>query len=187
MINKSTLYDGISASLKGQNIITKQTKLSSLKGIFQDQSVFDQLDQEKVVYEVEMHDNGMKEGAEGGLFFGITHINPGQVGNEFYMTRGHIHQKANTGEYYWGLKGEGILLMTSPQGKSITEKVTPNSLHYIPGNYPHRLINTGSVCLSVGACWMTESGHNYGEGQKLFFSRVLADGNKIVIKDDHAR
>ena len=33
----------------------------------------------------------------------------------------------------------------------------PGSVHYIPGNTAHRLINTGEEILSVSTCWQSVS------------------------------
>jgi glucose-6-phosphate isomerase len=56
----------------------------------------------------------------------------------------------------FGLEGHGLLMMTE-NSETILEEVRPGSVHYIPGNKAHRLINTGSKELSVSACWQTES------------------------------
>ncbi|MCQ9209668.1 glucose-6-phosphate isomerase family protein [Granulicatella seriolae] len=175
-------YNGNVATLEGKNVIKKETKLFSLQNIFQDQVALEQMDPDQVVYEVEMHDNGLKEGEKGGLFFGISHIHPGKVGNEYFMTRGHIHLVEDTGEYYWGLEGEGLLILTFPDGKTYVEEVRPNSLHYIPGKVAHRLVNTGQERLSVGACWLTESGHNYNK-KGLFKVSVVEEVNQFKVLD----
>ncbi|MFL2061823.1 glucose-6-phosphate isomerase family protein [Marinilactibacillus psychrotolerans] len=178
-MNTPIFYDGSGARLKGENIIKKQTDLSSLKGIFQDNRSFIEMNPTETVYEVEMHENGLQEGDKGGLFFGISHIFPGKVGSEYFMTRGHTHQNKDTGEYYWGLKGNGLLLLIYPNKKLVVEDVKPNSLHYIPGNVAHRLINTGNEKLSVGACWLTESGHNYDK--HLFNVKVIEENGKAKV------
>jgi glucose-6-phosphate isomerase len=179
-LNTKTFYNGHEARLEGTNIIKKQTKLSSLQGIFQDDRSFLKMDSNQVIYEVEMHENGLTEGDKGGLFFGISHIYPGKVGNEYFMTRGHIHQIEDTGEYYWGLTGNGLLIMTYPNKETVIESVQANSLHYIPGNVAHRLVNTGKEKLSVGACWLTESGHNYDK-KDLFTVKVIEENKKYRV------
>ena len=50
-----------------------------------------------------------KEGTPGGLYFGITYLYPGKVGNEYMMTKGHYHANVDRAEFYWGLEGEGML------------------------------------------------------------------------------
>jgi glucose-6-phosphate isomerase len=55
------------------------------------------------------------------------------------------------------------------------ENVYPGSLHYISGNIAHRLANTGNVPLTIGACWYSDAGHNYGEIERNGFSARLLD------------
>lgn len=184
MIEPATIFlKQQQASLKGQKIIRKQTTLKTLKGIFSDTKAFEATDPDTVIYEVEVHDNGLHEGQPGGLFLGISHIYPGKIGQEYYMTRGHLHQKIDTGEYYWGIAGQGLLLLTAPTGETSIHEVVPESLHYIPGKYAHRLINTSNVKLSVGACWLTESGHDYRKNQSLFSKKVVEIAGQQTIQD----
>lgn len=167
----------------GKHIVSHATKLEGLKSIFADPEAAEKLDPETPIYYVEMQDNGIKEGEEGGLFWGISHIYPGKIGQEYFMTRGHVHQALNTGEYYVGLAGTGLLLLIDLQGSARIERVTPGSLHYIPGNTAHRLINTGDTMLSVGACWQSNSGHDYTKSVQLLTRvRVFDEGGQPVIK-----
>ena len=172
----ATYFDKNKICLTGENVKKSQTKLGSYVNSYQ--TIPDSVDLSKVIYEVEYHDNGLKEGTSGGLFWGISHIYPGTVGDEFHMTKGHIHQKRETGEYYWGLQGEGLLLLVFEDGSYELENVAEGSLHYIPGNTSHRLINSGTKKLSVGACWLTESGHDYKACH--FPIRVVKNGEKDV-------
>lgn len=159
MGNISVFYDSKKGVLKGDNVKHSTTSLLQSSYIYQQKIEEENLG--KVIYEVEFHDNGVKEGDIGGLFFGISNIYPGTIGKEFYMTKGHKHLKSDTGEYYWGLKGTGKLLMVNMDGTYELEDVFEGSLHYIPGNTAHRLINVGEIKLSVGACWQSESEHDY--------------------------
>jgi len=44
-------------------------------------------------------------------------MEPGRIGNEFFMTRGHIHAKGNRPETYYGESGKGLMLLESPEGQ----------------------------------------------------------------------
>lgn len=77
------------------------------------------------------------------------------------MTKGHFHQFPNRGEYYWGLQGQGYLVLFDEK-RSWVESVLPGSLHYVPGHTGHRLVNVGDERLAVGACWPSDAGHEYG-------------------------
>lgn len=183
MINKSNVtYNGTTFKLEGKGIQEKATRLKDLAGYFVDSLAYQLLDPEMVMYRVEFQDNGLVEGTPGGLYFGITHLYPGVVGEEYFLTKGHFHAKRDTGEYYFGLEGQGLLMMTK-KGETKLEEVVPGSIHYIPGNTAHRLINTGTKLLSVSACWQTESGHDYAPPEEMFPQRVLREvSGKPIIK-----
>lgn len=78
------------------------------------------------------------------------------------------------------MQGHGLLMMTE-NGETQLEAVVPGSVHYIPGNTAHRLINTGTGMLSVLACWQTESGHDYLPPEEMFPQRVLRDTTGVPI------
>lgn len=174
MINKiktektAVRYEPSTGSLSGGEIVTSVKYLRQLNGTFSDREAFEAMDPETVVYRVESH-FPVSEGTEGGLFFGTSYIMPGRVGNEYFMTKGHYHRKADRAEYYWGISGEGMLLLWGPDGTCRAEKVEPGSLHYIPGMTAHRLVNTGNDLLAVGACWPSDAGHDYGSIEEKGF------------------
>ncbi|MCH0622315.1 glucose-6-phosphate isomerase, partial [Klebsiella pneumoniae] len=98
---------------------------------------------------------------EGALFVGVTHLRAGNVGDEFFMTRGHFHQRREQGEVYFGLRGCGLLLLQTEAGDARLEQVTAGSVHIIPPFTAHRLINTGNETLSSLAVWPSIAGHDY--------------------------
>ena len=55
--------------------------------------------------------------AAGDMIFGVTRMTAGKVGDEFFVTRGHIHATANRPEIYYGESGSGLMLLESPQGE----------------------------------------------------------------------
>jgi len=79
------------------------------------------------------------EGMEGGLFWGTTLVEPGQVDSEYFMTHGHLHAKRDRTEYYATIEGEGALILMAESRKTWTEPITPGSLHFIPPRIAHRL------------------------------------------------
>lgn len=152
-------FDG--STLRGQQIMTTIRKVKHMEGVFYFEDSRKLLDPEITLYTVDSY-TPVEQGTEGGLFFGITHILPGHIGNEYFMTKGHIHEIQNRSEYYWGIQGEGYLVLKPLKGESWVEKVYPGSLHYIPGFTAHRLVNAGELTLDVGACWPADAGHEYG-------------------------
>lgn len=153
---------------------TSERRLRDLVGFFHDDAAFAKLDPEILVYSVEAF-FPVEEGTEGGLFFGISHLEPGRVGNEYFMTKGHFHQEVNRAEFYWGLEGSGALIFMDSRRSCWAEWVRPGSLHYVPGGVAHRLANCGSDRLSVGACWPSDAGHDYGSISETGFSGRLVE------------
>ncbi len=178
-IKKSTeRYDLQTGRLEGENASFSQKKLFQLEGVFDDETAFRAMDGQQLVYEVSSH-AAVKEGTPGGLFFGTSTIHPGKVGNEYFMTKGHFHQKREAAEYYWGISGEGLLLLMDENRSCTAEKVEQGSLHYIGGYLAHRLVNTGNEDMVVGACWPSDAGHDYGSIETAGFSvRVLCENGK---------
>jgi glucose-6-phosphate isomerase len=76
------------------------------------------------------------------------------------MTKGHFHAIENRAEYYWGIEGEGILLLIDKQRETKSEYMFPGSLHYIPKATAHRVVNTGNPISRFGACWPSDAGYN---------------------------
>ncbi|MBQ4279461.1 MAG: cupin domain-containing protein [Rikenellaceae bacterium] len=125
-----------------------------------------------------------REGTPGGLCFGITHLYPGKVGDEYYMTKGHYHARIETAEFYWGIEGEGMLILMDRERRVWAERMFPGSLHYIPGGVAHRVANTGGALLSFGACWPSDAGHDYGSiGRTGFAARLrCVDGEPKLVR-----
>lgn len=161
-----------SGVLSGEHLIHSVRRLGALGGCFEEESVRAAMDQDRVVYRVSAL-MPVKDGTPGGLFFGTSFVEPGRVGAEYFMTKGHFHQQRDSAEYYWGIQGEGVLILMDEQRRCWGETVSPGSLHYIPGRVAHRLANTGEVTLVVGACWPADAGHDYASIAEQGFSARL--------------
>ncbi|MDP2814157.1 MAG: glucose-6-phosphate isomerase family protein [Erysipelotrichaceae bacterium] len=116
------------------------------------------------------------------LLWGLTIIHPITVAQECNMTRGHYHAQKSQPEIYFGLAGRGLLMFM--RGDEIfAEEVFEGSIHYIDGEYAHRLINTGSTDFKVGACWPKLAGHDYKAIEEQPFSvRVYKKDGRIVLE-----
>ncbi|GAA3400471.1 glucose-6-phosphate isomerase family protein [Paenibacillus hodogayensis] len=182
IIHEPALFDAAAGRLKGEGVSRSTRTIRELPGVFAAEEERASLDPTLPVYEVEMHDRCGE--VEGGLYFGVSHVHPGKVGNEFFMTKGHFHQKRDRGEYYWGIEGNGLLLLMDEARHSWAERVFPGSLHYIAGHVAHRLINTGDVKMIVGACWPSDAGHDYEAILNEGFSvRVVEqDGSPVLLE-----
>ena len=169
--------------IKGDATDHLTRNLSALKGIFQNEEAFDAMDQDQLAYEVDTF-FPVPEGEEGGLFFGLTRLFPGKIGDEYIMTKGHFHTKSDRAEFYWGIEGEGVLLLMDRSRTVTAQKVYKGSLNYVPAHIAHRMVNTGSEVLSFGACWPSDSGHDYKEiADNGFAAKVVeVNGEAQIIK-----
>lgn len=162
----------IDDQLNGVDVKHKKTLISNLEGIFKNEAARMLVSPETVIYEVDLY-QPVPDGTLGGLFFGITRIQPGLVGDEYFMTRGHFHALDDRGEFYWGIKGTGALILMGRDRSTRIEKMQPGSLHYIPAHTAHRVANTGMDILSFGACWPADAGYDYAEIEAHGFSASL--------------
>jgi glucose-6-phosphate isomerase, archaeal len=179
------MVDFDSGDFRAGEIKSYTKQLKDLPGVFQDEEAYKDLDPTTLVYQVECL-FPVEEGAQGGLFWGRTRIFPGQVGSEFFMTRGHFHARREQAEYYLTISGEGALLLMDDQRRCHMECMRRGALHYIPGGYAHRVANTGKVPLDFWACWPSNAGHDYGSIEKAGFSvRLLSrDGVPTLCKEE---
>jgi len=152
---------------------SSEKKLGQLTGIFRDKQALQQMDPDTIVYRVWWWEP-VTVGTEGGLLWGLTEIQAGRVGDEYYMTHGHRHAIANRAEFYGASVGTGMLVLRDEAGNSRAEEMKPGSLHYIPGGAAHRVVNTGDTPLRFVACWPADAGYDYDlSGSKRFGARVL--------------
>ncbi len=77
----------IDNTLNGKVIDKIDRKLKDLDDIFNDKQAYREMPGNTIVYEVESY-FPVSQNTEGGLFYGITYIHPGPVGNEYFMTKG---------------------------------------------------------------------------------------------------
>ena len=96
--------------LNGQGVQISVRTLRQLSALFQNQGAASKLSPDLELYRVQVY-SPAAEGTEGGLYWGTTHLQPGKVGNEYFMTKGHFHRIRNRAEYYATFHGEGALLL----------------------------------------------------------------------------
>lgn len=91
-----------------------------------------------------------------------TVLEPGRVGDEYFMTKGHFHEVRDRSEIYIGLAGEGRLIMATEDGDHAVEPLGPGTVSYVPGGWAHRSVNVGDVPLVFFAAYIGDAGHDYG-------------------------
>ncbi len=181
-MEQGTAVNWATGMVSGPAVQISAKTLGQIRGIFHDQQAARQLPDNLELYSVQVFAPAA-EGTEGGLYWGNTTLQPGKIGDEYYMTKGHFHQIRNRAEYYATFQGEGALLLMGDDRVTRCETMRPGSLHYIPGETAHRVANTGAVPLVFGACWPTDAGHDYETIERDGFSARLLDreGRPVLV------
>ncbi len=181
----STLAMNFSTSaLSGASIQESVRTLGDILDIFRDVPAAQRLARQTLVYKVQSF-LPVPEGTVGGLFWGSTVVYPGQVGDEYFMTKGHFHSISDRAEYYITTGGEGALILMDRDRRTRYAVMRPSSVHYIPGHTAHRVANTGSTALYFFACWPSDAGHDYEAILREGFSARLrcVDGRPALIPE----
>ena len=153
-----------------------ERRLSALRGQFVDEASYERLlaSEDRLIYEV--YEIKRPE-VEGELIMGISIVHPGKVGREFFMTKGHFHTVLATAEIYYCLRGEGFMVMETPEGQAAVEPLSPGKVLYVPPRWAHR-----SVCSSRQEDLVTffaypaNAGHDYGTIEQQGFRKLVLDG-----------
>ncbi|HEX2528967.1 MAG TPA: glucose-6-phosphate isomerase family protein [Geminicoccus sp.] len=156
--------------------------LSELAGLYRDKAAHAAMvaGQDPLAYEVVDYRH-----QDSDLAFGTTIMAPGRVGDEFFMTRGHFHERRECGETYYTQSGEGILLLQSRDGLVRTVEMKPGICAFIPPDWAHRSINTGDEKLVFVWHCAPDAGHEYGEIlEKGMRKLVVARDGRVEIVDN---
>lgn len=153
-----------------------ERRLSALRGQFLDLESYDAMlsVEDRLIYEV--YEIKRPE-VEGEMLMGVSIVHPGKVGREFFMTKGHFHSVLDTAEVYYCLRGEGYMVMETPQGDTAVEPLSPGRVLYVPPRWAHR-----SVCTSRQEDLVTffvypgNAGHDYGTIERQGFRKLVMDG-----------
>jgi glucose-6-phosphate isomerase len=161
------------SAFQGQPSVVR--RLSDLKYCFVDQAAYeaDVLRDDAVVYSISVVEPGQGEGQ---LHIGLGVLMPGRVGAEYYMTRGHLHTWRSAAEVYYGLSGEGLMLLEGENGaEPASVPLRPNSVTYVPGHTAHRTVNIGDTPLTYLAVYPAQAGHDYFVSPETNFQLVVIE------------
>ena len=154
--------------------------IPDLAGLYRDDAAFAEAlaaDDGKPVYWVES--SNTEPESNGGLITGISVLEPGRVGEEYAMTRGHIHANHEYSELYYCLAGHGIMLLETIDGRSEAVELRVGEAAYVPGHWVHRSVNVGSARFVTLFCYGCPSGQDYG-----IIERARGMKNLIVATED---
>jgi len=159
-------------------------RASDMRGYYADAAALDRLIQEQedpLHYEVFELPVPQESGQ---LMYCISKLQPGQVGQEHFMTKGHYHTISATAEIYLCLAGQGYMVMKTAEGKWAAERMTRGRMVYVPPYWAHRSVNTGANEALVSFCvYPGDAGHNYGDIEREGFGkRVLKRRGEIAFE-----
>jgi glucose-6-phosphate isomerase len=155
-----------------------EVRLNDLKNFFHDENTVNQIlsrGENPVIYQYYEHS---QDEVYGHLNFGVTIINPGKIGNEYYLTRGHYHAKEEAAEVYVGLKGKGIILMQNKEGQTVHLPISKGTVVYVPPFWAHRTVNIRKEALSFFYIYPSDAGHNYDTIRKMGFAKLIVEENR---------
>lgn len=164
---------------------TIQRRLSHMRGMYSDaaaeQATLGAAD--PLVYEVYQYD--VPEFA-GELVVCTTVLHPGKVGDEFFMTKGHYHAQRDRAEVYYGLSGDGLLVLARDEDAE-TVPMGPGTVAYVPPYWAHRTVNTGDEPFVFLAVYPGDAGHDYGTIETDGFPLIVIDRDGDLAIESHAR
>jgi glucose-6-phosphate isomerase len=126
----------------------------------------------------------------GALIVGTSTVLAGSYGDEFALTRGHLHTLSDRAELYYCLSGRGVMLLDTVDGQSTAIELTPGKSVNVPGQWIHRSVNVGAEPFVTLFCYSADAGQNYGiisdaSGMKNLVVKDGVDGWKIVANPRH--
>lgn len=175
ILEPSVVHHLMSGAPEGENVTKAVKQYRDVANLYENPR-----EDNPVVYEVYTHDVGPD--TPGNLYWGLTVMKPVDSNGECNMTRGHFHENLSCTEYYFCLRGEGLLLLMDETGHTWAERMYEGSLHHIDGRIAHRCVTTSDTEeLWVGACWPKDSGHDYARVEAHEFGyRVKRVNGELV-------
>jgi glucose-6-phosphate isomerase len=139
-----------------------EKRLGGMKGVYVDgsawQDAVDAYGAENLVYFV--NEQKYQDGP-GALIIGTSTMLPGSYGDEFAVTRGHLHQTSDRAELYYCLSGRGVMLLETVDGHSSAIELTAGKAVNVPGHWIHRSVNVGHEPFVTLFCYAADAGQNY--------------------------
>jgi glucose-6-phosphate isomerase len=177
-------FDPATGALNGGTVVER--RLGDLRGCFADAAAYEAAlaREDSLLYRVTAVEPA---DGPGDLHYGFGVLFPGKVGDEYFLTKGHLHAKREAAEVYVGLRGEGMMLLEDEEtGASRLEPLGAGRIVYVPGHTAHRTMNTGDAPLTYIGVFPADAGHDYGAIAERNFRKVLVERNgKPILVDRH--
>jgi glucose-6-phosphate isomerase, archaeal len=175
----STAIDLASGRLDPERRVTER-RLADLDGLFAEDVPQERRDELAYrVFEIPV------PVTESNLASSTTVLEAGTVGEEYLMTKGHFHEKRERAEIYYGISGEGRLLMATDDGEVHIERMGPGTVNYVPGGWAHRSVNVGAEQLVFFAAYPADAGYDYATIENEGFPALIVerDGRAEVVEN----
>lgn len=160
-----------SAKLGSRPVV--QRHLADLRGCYEDNAAFEAelAKGNPLIYAVSAVEPASGDGQ---LHYGLGILHPGRVGDEYHLTKGHLHAHRAAAEIYIGLRGQGAMILEDEHtGETKLVPLVVNSAVYVPGHTAHRTVNTGSEPLVYLGIYPSNAGHDYASIASKNFSHVV--------------
>ncbi|MEI6350980.1 MAG: glucose-6-phosphate isomerase family protein [Verrucomicrobiota bacterium] len=179
--NLSVAYSLDSARIGDRAMVER--RLSDLRGCFADTAAYEAAlaVSNPVLYAVTSVEPASGDGQ---LHYGLGILYPGKIGDEYFITKGHLHSHRPAAEIYVGLRGQGMMLLEDETtGESRLVELRENTAVYVPGCTAHRTLNTGTAPLVYLGIYPSNAGHDYGAIAERNFRKVVVerDGTPTMI------
>jgi glucose-6-phosphate isomerase, archaeal len=160
-----------------------QRRLSDMRGCYVDEAAYAKAlaASDAMIYTVASVEPAQ---GPGDLHYGLSTIMPGRIGREYYMTKGHLHEWREAAEIYFGLSGQGMMLLEDEASReSQAVPLLPNQAVYVPGHTAHRTMNIGHSPLVYLGVYPARAGHDYRTVAQRNFRMVLLeqDGRPVLV------
>ena len=178
-------YDPATANMKSGRVVERH--LSDLRGCFYDTNAYKAAltEGDPLLYRVTALEPAS---GTGDLHYGLGILYPGKIGDEYYLTKGHLHRTREAAEVYIGLSGQGMMLLEDEQtGQSRLEPFGQDQVLYVPGHTAHRTMNTGSTPLTYFGVYPANAGHDYGVIAERNFLKILVEQQGRPVLQDRPR
>lgn len=166
-------------------VVGSERHLSDLEGVFEDERArrvaADRGD--PLVYRVFAVERAADEA--GALSYGLGVVQPGRVGDEYFMTKGHLHTRREAAEVYVGLAGHGIMLLEDTRdGTCRAVAFGRHDVVYVPGHTAHRTVNVGAEALAYLGIYPADAGHDYASIAATSFRQrvVVGEAGPTVVE-----
>ncbi len=167
-----------------EKAVSTKRYLSQMKGMFADEAAYEAALKENDAVVYEFYEMGAPE-SDGAIAMGTSITYPGKIGDEYYFTKGHFHCILDAAESYFGLSGEGYMLIENPEGEWDMLPIQPGAALYVPPRFAHRTVNTGSTPLVTFFSFRGDAGHDYGTIETKGYRKMIVEkGGKPTAIDN---